>query len=341
MTERRRRIHIPRQVRFILSFGAFIFVVEYLVLPEFSAAHQRLHLLSELNPALVLVAVALEGASIAAYAELTRTVFSPHPPKRNQILRVNLSTLALSHIVPGGTAPAGALSYRMYSKLGVPPATNAFGLAVQASGSAVVLNLLFWLALMISIPLRGFNPAYGFAALLGVFLMLAFFGVVIMLTRGQRRTDAWLRALATKIPMITPDRISQILATVAERVTLLMSNRKTLTASLEWASANWLLDAACLFVFLWAFGHPISPIDLMVAYGLANILAVIPITPGGLGIVEGVLTATIVGFGVPYPQALLAVLAYRFLNFWLPIPLGGVSYLSMGWRSKGAANGET
>jgi uncharacterized membrane protein YbhN (UPF0104 family) len=42
-----------------------------------------------------------------------------------------------------------------------------------------------------------------------------------------------------------------------------------------------------------------------------------------------------VGFGVPHQQAILAVLAYRFLNFWLPIPLGGAAYLSMGWgRSK-------
>ena len=38
-----------------------------------------------------------------------------------------------------------------------------------------------------------------------------------------------------------------------------------------------------------------SPVDLLVAYGLANILAVIPITPGGLGVVEGVLIPTLVG----------------------------------------------
>jgi uncharacterized protein (TIRG00374 family) len=193
---------------------------------------------------------------------------------------------------------------------------------------------MFWSALVISIPLRGFNPAYGFAALAGVFLMGAFFGTVLAITRGQRRTDMWLRKLAERVPWITPDRVSQLLVVVAERVTLLMSNRKTLYASLEWAAANWLLDAACLWVFLWAFGHPISPINLMVAYGLANILAVIPITPGGLGVVEGALIPTLVGFGVPSSQAILAVLAYRALNFWLPIPVGGASYLSMEWHPR-------
>jgi len=326
------RFKMPRKLRFLLSLGVLIFIFEYLVIPQFSSARHSLRLLENVNPFLVILAFGCELAAIVAYAELTRTVFTPHAPRRNEILRVNMSTLALSHVVPGGTATGGALAYRMYNELGVPGATNAFGLAVQGSGSAVVLNIMFWIALVISIPLRGFNLGYGFAALAGVFLMLAFFGTVLLITRGQRRADAWLRAAASRLPWIKPDRISYLISRVAERITLLASNRHTLAASLEWASANWLLDAACLWVFLWAFGNPISPIDLMVAYGLANILAAIPITPAGLGVVEGTLIATIVGFGVPHSQAILAVLAYRFLNFWLPIPLGGATYLSLEWR---------
>jgi uncharacterized membrane protein YbhN (UPF0104 family) len=151
--------------------------------------------------------------------------------------------------------------------MGVPASTNAFGLAAQGSGSAVVLNLLFWVALVISIPLRGYNPLYGTAALVGVFLSLAFFGTVILITRGQKRADTWLRRIAEKVPGITPDQVSRLLANVAERITILMSNRRVLYASLGWAAANWLFDAACLWTFLWAFGYPISPIDLMVAYG--------------------------------------------------------------------------
>jgi uncharacterized protein (TIRG00374 family) len=101
-----------------------------------------------------------------------------------------------------------------------------------------------------------------------------------------------------------------------------------------WASLNWLLDAACLWVFIWSFGRVISPIDLLVAYGLANILAAIPITPAGLGIIEGVLIPTLVGFGVPQSQAILAVLSYRLINFWIPIPVGGISYATLMWRKE-------
>ena len=115
---------------------------------------------------------------------------------------------------------------------------------------------------------------------------------------------------------------------------LLVANRRTLWSAFTWAALNWLFDAGCLWVFILAFGHTISPIDLLVAYGLANILAAIPITPGGLGIIEGVLIPTLVGFGVPHAQAILAVLSYRLVNFWIPIPVGGVAYGSLKWRRR-------
>ena len=109
--------------------------------------------------------------------------------------------------------------------------------------------------------------------------------------------------------------------------------------AIGWAAANWLLDAASLWVFIAAFHTLISPIDLLVAYGLANVLAVIPITPSGLGVIEGVLIPTLAGFGVAKEKAVLAVVGYRLVNFWLPIPVGGLCYLSLrlGARRSAAA----
>jgi hypothetical protein len=187
---------------------------------------------------------------------------------------------------------------------------------------------------VISIPLNGFNPAYGFAALLGVFLIAAFSGTILLITRGQRHAANWLRWIALRVPRVNPDKISALIAKVADRITTLVNNRRTLWAAFMWASLNWLLDAACLWVFIWSFGRVISPIDLLVAYGLANIFAAIPITPSGLGIIEGVLIGTLVGFGVPHSQAILAVLSYRLVNFWIPIPVGGISYASLMWRKE-------
>jgi uncharacterized protein (TIRG00374 family) len=315
-----------------------VFVVEYLVIPQFASARHSLHLLTSLNPLIVCLAVALEMAAIYAYVELTRAVLYPFAPNRFNVLRVNLAGLAIGHVVPGGAAPSGALAYRIFNELGVPKDTNAFGLAAQGAGSAVVLNLIFWCALVVSIPLNGINPGYGFAALAGVFLLLAFFGTILLITRGQHRADAWLRAAAARIPALNPDKITELLAKVAGRITLLLQSRRTLWSAFIWAGLNWVLDAACLWVLIWAFGSVISPVDLLVAYGLANILAAIPVTPAGLGVIEGVLIPTLVGFGVPHSQAILAVLTYRLINFWIPIPIGGMAYASLQFRRSPKTN---
>jgi hypothetical protein len=135
--------------------------------------------------------------------------------------------------------------------------------------------------------------------------------------------------LAVRLRLHNPDRVAALVERMAERFALLMEDRPLLYRALGWATANWLLDAASLWVFVAAFSHFISPVDLMVAYGLANILAAIPITPGGLGVVEFVLVSMITGFGPTAGQALSGVLAYRAVNFWLPIPFGGMAYASL------------
>jgi putative heme transporter len=328
------RRKIPPQVRFPIAFAFVYFLLVYVVVPEIAAARRDLHVLGQVNPWSLGVAVALEIVSLLAYAELTRTVLAPYSPSRGVQLRVNMSSLALSHVVPGGTAPGGALAYRLLTEEDVPGSVAAFGLATQGMGSAVVLNMLTWVALVISIPLSGYNRVYGFAALASVFLLAAFFGTVALVTRGQRQADAWLRRVALHLPFTTPDQVSRLLQGVADRITLLLTNRGLLSRALTWAAANWLLDAASLWVFLFAFGRAVSPIDLLVAYGLANILAVFPLTPGGLGVVELSLISLLVWFRVPAATATVGVLSWRLLNFWLPIPVGGGCYLSLRIRRR-------
>ncbi len=129
---------------------------------------------------------------------------------------------------------------------------------------------------------------------------------------------------------------------VAGRLQDLGRQRDRLGRALLWGTGNWLLDAASLAVFVGAFGRWVNPDGLLVAYGLANVLAVIPLTPGGLGVIEATLTSVLVGFGTPRGVATLGVVGYRLVNFWLPIPLGGLAYLSMqinlGGRRLGRGN---
>jgi uncharacterized protein (TIRG00374 family) len=312
----------------MLLIGAF--VVNYLVLPQLAGARKALHLLGDVQPGWLVAGVVLEAAAILAYAELTRTILpAGSRPSLRRMTAITLSTLGLSHVVPGGTAVGSSMGYRLLTATGVRGTDAAFAIATQGIGSAVVLNLLLWIGLVVSIPIRGINPLYGTAAVLGALLLAAVGGAVVLLTKGEQRLASVVCRAANRLPFLEGEAVARILGRVAERLRELAADPRLLARAGTWALLNWLLDAASLWVFLAAFGHRVGIDGLIVSYGLANVLAAIPITPGGLGVIEGVLSATLVGFGTPRGIALLGVVSYRLLNFWLPIPLGALAYLSL------------
>jgi uncharacterized protein (TIRG00374 family) len=320
----------------------FLFVF-YVALPLVASHRSQVSALTHINVAYLALGVVLEIAALAAYAQLTHSVLPPGGPSRFRLFRINLSTLALSHVSPGGTAPGAALGYRLMTQSGVTGADTGFALGTQGIGSAVVLNVIFWCSLVAFLVLHGFRVPAGLhghgstsasilvlvAAAVGVVLLGAFGGLFYLLTRGQERASSVIRTVSGHIRFLDADRFTSLVERLATRFAVLVDDRPLLWRAGGWAAANWLLDAASLWVFVAAFSHVISPVDLLTAYGLANILAAIPITPGGLGVVEFVLVTMLAGFGLTDGQALSGVLAYRAVNFWLPIPFGGLAYASL------------
>jgi uncharacterized protein (TIRG00374 family) len=307
-------------------------VLEYLVLPQVAGVRRSLHLLGRVNVGYVALGALLEVASLASYAQLTKAVLPERASRFSRIWRIDLSTLAVSHVLPGGTAGGDGLAYRLLTNEGVTGSDAGLALAVQGIGSAVVLNAVLWLALIISIPVSGFNPVYATAAIVGALLLAGFAGLVFLVTKGEERAAVIIRNLVTRLPFLkqsAADAIDRAVHQIAKRATVMAADRALLRRAVLWAAANWLLDAGSLFVFLVAFGHIENPDGLLVAYGLAYVLAAIPVTPGGLGLVEGVLVPSLVGFGATRATAIVAVIVYRLVNFWLPIPAGAVAYLSL------------
>jgi uncharacterized protein (TIRG00374 family) len=332
-----KRRFLPRNVKIALMVLFLFFVGEYILLPELASARREAHQLSHLNVLWLILGALLEVAALVSYTQLTHTVLSPGAPDRWRIFRINMWALAISHTLPGGQVPGTAASYKLLTDANVSGSTAATGLATQGIGSAVVLNVIFWLALLISIPLQGYNPLYGFAALLGVLLLAIFAGVIFFLTRGEKHAAVFLKKVADRLPFVRAETVTSLVQKVADRMKILFTSSDLLLKAGGWAAANWLLDCASLWVFLLAFGAHVDPIDTLVAYGLANILAVIPITPSGLGVVEITLIAILKTFGVPGDVAAAGVLSWRLVNFWLPIPFGGASYLSLRLGHPGTA----
>jgi hypothetical protein len=100
--------------------------------------------------------------------------------------------------------------------------------------------------------------------------------------------------------------------------------------ALSAAAGNRMLDYAALVAAVYAVGGRARPSMVLLAYVMSLALALVPVTPGGLGFVEAGLTSILVLAGVDSDQAVIATLLYRLVSFWLPIPIGALAWT--GWR---------
>jgi len=73
-----------------------------------------------------------------------------------------------AHVVPGGSAASATLGYRLFTKLGIDGRAAGFAMATQGLGSAVVLNVLLWVSLVVSIPFAGVHAIYATVAVVGM-----------------------------------------------------------------------------------------------------------------------------------------------------------------------------
>ena len=93
------------------------------------------------------------------------------------------------------------------------------------------------------------------------------------------------------------------------------------------AEGRWLFDFLTLLAALEAVDARPRLTLALLAYFAAQLLAQVPITPGGLGIVEAGMTGTLALAGVPAGAAAVATLAYRLASYWLPLPAGAVAWV--------------
>ncbi len=317
-----------------------VLIIEYLVVPELIGARKDLYLVNRINGYWMAAGVVLEAVSLFCYALLTRALLRPEGrPGLFTLFRIDMAAAAVAHVIPAGTLGSAGIGYRLFTTEGVSGVETGVMMAAKGLGSTVVLNVLLWLSLVVSIPLAGFHPIYVSVAILGAVVMLAVGLLVLGITRGTGRAARIMDAIGRRLPKGWGDRFGQVVVDASASFRALAQDRRVLTDSVLWASMNWLLDAASLWCFVAAFGHLANPVELFAAYGIANVAGALPVTPAGLGVVDSIAPLLLVSFGVTRNVATLGVLAWRLVNFWLPIPAGALAYASLkaprgaGWRA--------
>jgi putative heme transporter len=256
------------------------------------------------------------------------------------VITSQLAGNALSKIAPGGGAVGAALQYRMLVQAGLRQATVVAGLtAVSLLTFAAVLALPVFAVPAIVRGTADRNLVEATIVGAAVFLALFAVGAVCLVFDEPLR---WVGRLIQRVRNRLRRRHAEPLTGLPSR---LLRERDRILATLgpRWKRAlvatigRWAFDYATLLGALAAVGSHPKPALVLLAFCAAQILAQIPITPGGLGFVEAGLTAMLKLAGVAAGDAVLATFAYRLFSYWLPLPLGMAGFVAHRRRYRTAA----
>ncbi len=238
---------------------------------------------------------------------------------RRQAVRISMGAFSLSRILPGGGAAGSVFAARELVALGNPVPRTVASMLISWWVSMTTLALVVGVGTAIGIP----NGHVGVAHLAGPGIILGTLvtlGAIVML--ALRRAGVRARLVSVLSRVGSRLGVSASSRDWEERVTTPVSARRLLPL-VGWAAVSWMVDAAALWLMFRGFGVAVHPAVLLVGYGLANLINALPeLTPGWLGVLESALAAAYAALGVPVGIAVVAVLCYRLVSYWLPVAVG-------------------
>jgi len=269
------------------------------------------------------LAIAIQGISFVCLWALQRIAL--RTDRWLPVITSQLSGNVAARLLPGGPTAGAAAQFTFLRTAGVPTATATSGLTaagVLQLGTTLALPLIALPAVLLGAPApRSLLTAAWLGA--GFFAVLLVLAIAVFvddrpLTWIGRAVDAVRRAL----PRVPPRDATTAKALLAERDALLEGLDKRWTRAVVFAVSRALFDYLTLLVAIAAFGAEVRPSLVLLAFAAAALLALIPLTPGGLGFVEAGLTGTLALAGLSAGDAVSAALLYRLVSFWLPLPVG-------------------
>lgn len=246
-------------------------------------------------------------------------------------MRITLVSNTINYIVTAAGLSGFAVRMLLLGQEGVPS-----GRAVLISLAQTFITnftlLAFCLAAFISLLAR--QQLHGGAliaatTLLVLFAIVLIYGLVIVLHRRLRRVtlvviaNAVHRVLERVAPRWTPRRFRmwRFQHNLDHGFEFLLSRKRQMVLPTAWICVDWILTIAILWAAFRAVNHPLPPGVVLVGFGIGLFVSLVSFVPGGLGLLEGSMTAVFVSMGVPLEASVVAVLIFRLCYHVIPLLL--------------------
>ena len=345
--------------RRLLVYGLVVVVILvalYFVLPELAGLEDSLRKIEDADPVWMGVALGVNLLSFAAYIALFRGVIGGAGVQarvRDRLdwrtsYQITLAGLAATRLFSAGGAGGIALTYWALRRAGMA--------AREAASRMVAFLVLLYTMYLGALVVCGIFLRVGLfsgpspvgmtivpAALAGVALVILFL-ISLIPSDFERAVARWAQG-HRRVRLAR--RIASVPATIATGTRTALSILRHPSSGLLaiiGAAGFWAANIAVLWACFHAFGEDVPKAVLVQGFFVGMAANLIPSPAGGVGSVDAGMIAAFVLFDIPTATVFAAVLTYRVIAFWLPIPPGILGYLQLRrtvgrWRAEDGAAG--
>ena len=247
-----------------------------------------------------------------------------------KLLPMTLLGLAINNITPSGRGGGEPVRGYVLSKETDTHVEDAFATVVAdraldtfpfiVLAAVTVIGVTFYIELELWIVI---------VMILAVFAIIALLIMIIYMSINHEfglRVNGWILKLVRRFyKKNTPELEEKITSAVLgfqDTMSTLLHDRKILGIALPLSLGIWFIEILRVYLVFLAFGVTVSPITIAEVFILAILVGMIPLLPGGIGAVDGIMIIFYSAAGISPSVAAAATVVERLISFWLPTILG-------------------
>jgi glycosyltransferase 2 family protein len=317
--------------RIAVVVAAAIGIGTLLVLVLLTDGEELWRTATNVDPAALAVPLVL---SLLSYGAMARSyqgiadVAGRHLPFR-EWLRITFVSNTANNLVTSAGLSGFAVRMLLLSQHGVSSGRAVLISLVQTFLTNFTL-LFFVLGGIVALVARqhvgGPFLALAVAAVVAFAILLIFVFVLAVRPALRRRTLLRLTVLVHKVgrrlaPGWTPrrGRLAKFQRNLDQGFDFLLKRKERMVAPTCWILFDWVLTVGVLWAAFWAVKNPLPLSIVIMGFGVGLFFSLVSFVPGGLGIMEGSMTAVFVSLKVPLEPSVLAVLIFRLTYQVIPL----------------------
>lgn len=300
-------------------------------------------LMSGVNPWIFVLIIPVQVISYYTIGEVVFSYLRQKGDLKNishfKMTRIALESNFVDHIVP---VPAAAgfsfLSWRLHH-LGVRTSRSTMAQMIRYMLIFVTFVTLIFISVVILFFDHKVNKNMVFLSLSFIVLALLVVGFLVYIIKSKKRLAVlagWFTKFVNRlIKFITFNRkqniiklgpVSNFLNEMHQDYIEIKHEKRLLLRPASWAFMTNILDVSLFFIAFLSLGHFINPAALFISFGIASVVTIFAATPGGAGVYEAIMVATLISFGIPAEIAIAGTLLARAILLIFTILFGYVFY---------------